>query len=109
MKKNSSQGERLESIEERCNKLRADLDMLINDVQEYIKFSNKTNITINQSDKDWDKYPMTLRPKHIEGIMNRSPRKTYEFLSKSPFHVARDGSQIFISKAVFRSWIEGSK
>jgi hypothetical protein len=56
----------------------------------------------------WNKYPPTLRPKHIEEIMGRSPRKTYEFLSKPPFHVARDGNQIFISKAVFRNWLEGT-
>ena len=57
---------------------------------------------------NWGKYPPTIRPKHIEEIMGRSPRKTYEFLSKPPFHVARDGSQIFISKAVFRNWLEGT-
>lgn len=29
---------------------------------------------------DWEQYPMTLRPKHVEEIMKMSPKKTYEFL-----------------------------
>lgn len=57
---------------------------------------------------EWDKYPPTLRPKHIQEILGRSQRKTYEFLNDAPFHVATDGREKFISKAVFREWLEGT-
>ncbi|MDF2649636.1 MAG: DNA-binding protein [Paenibacillus sp.] len=57
---------------------------------------------------DWDKYPMTLRPKHIEQIMKMSQKKTYEFLSNPPFHVAMAGREKYISKMVFRNWLEGT-
>jgi hypothetical protein len=56
---------------------------------------------------DWDKYPMTLRPKHIQEIMNMSQKKTYEFLNNPPFHVAIAGREKYISKIVFRNWLEG--
>jgi alkyl sulfatase BDS1-like metallo-beta-lactamase superfamily hydrolase len=56
----------------------------------------------------WDKYPDVLRPKHIQEIMGRSQRKTYEFLHDAPFHVAKDGRELFVSKAVFRRWLEGT-
>lgn len=51
---------------------------------------------------------MTLRPKHIEQIMKMSQKKTYEFLGDAPFHVARAGRDIYISKNVFRNWLEGT-
>ncbi|SMF88043.1 hypothetical protein SAMN05661091_4079 [Paenibacillus uliginis N3/975] len=57
---------------------------------------------------DWNDYPMTLRPKHIEQIMGMSQKKTYEFLADAPFHVARAGRDIYISKMVFRNWFEGT-
>lgn len=57
---------------------------------------------------DWDSFPMTLRPKHIEQIMKMSQKKTYEFLSNPPFHVAKAGRELYISKLVFRNWLEGT-
>lgn len=57
---------------------------------------------------DWDLYPMTLRPKHIEKIMKMSQKKTYEFLGDPPFHVAKAGRELYISKLVFRNWLEGT-
>ncbi|KAF6636561.1 hypothetical protein H6F38_04795 [Paenibacillus sp. EKM208P] len=57
---------------------------------------------------DWAQYPMTLRPKHVEEIMKMSQKKTYEFLANPPFHVARAGREIYISKLVFRNWLEGT-
>ncbi|WP_339273523.1 DNA-binding protein [Paenibacillus sp. FSL W8-0426] len=57
---------------------------------------------------NWIDYPMTLRPKHIEQIMKMSQKKTYEFLGDAPFHVARAGRDIYISKNVFRNWLEGT-
>lgn len=57
---------------------------------------------------DWAQYPMTLRPKHIEKIMKMSQKKTYEFLGDPPFHVAKAGRELYISKLVFRNWLEGS-
>ncbi len=57
---------------------------------------------------EWDEYPMTLRPKHIEKIMKMSQKKTYELLADPPFHVARAGREIYISKLVFRNWLEGT-
>lgn len=59
-------------------------------------------------DNDWAQYPMTLRPKHIEEIMKMSQKKTYDFLANPPFHVARAGREIYISKLVFRNWLEGT-
>lgn len=57
---------------------------------------------------NWNEYPRTLRPKHIQEILGRSQRKTYEFLNDNPpFHVAVDGNEKFISKTVFREWLEG--
>jgi hypothetical protein len=61
-----------------------------------------------EEQSDWDKYPMTLRPKHIEQIMKMSQKKTYEFLSDPPFHVAKAGREKYISKIVFRNWLEGT-
>lgn len=63
---------------------------------------------ITESSTDWDDYPMTLRPKHIEKIMKMSQKKTYEFLADPPFHVARAGRELYISKLVFRNWLEGT-
>ncbi|WP_138751752.1 hypothetical protein [Paenibacillus sinopodophylli] len=57
---------------------------------------------------DWTEYPMTLRPKHIEKIMKMSQKKTYEFLGAAPFHVAKAGRELYISKLVFRNWLEGT-
>lgn len=57
----------------------------------------------------WENYPPVLRPKHIQEIMGRSQRKTYEFLNDPPFHVAVDGREKFISKSVFRRWLEGEQ
>ncbi|MCU6795161.1 hypothetical protein OB236_23930 [Paenibacillus sp. WQ 127069] len=57
----------------------------------------------------WDGYPMTLRPKHIEQIMKMSQKKTYEFLGNAPFHVAKAGRELYISKLVFRDWLEGTQ
>ena len=64
--------------------------------------------TIERVNADWDRYPMTLRPKHIEQIMKMSQKKTYEFLNNPPFHVARAGRELYISKLVFRNWLEGT-
>jgi len=58
---------------------------------------------------NWSDYPKIMRPKHIEEILGISQRKTYEFLNDPPFHVAKDGKQKFISKAVFIEWLEGRK
>lgn len=66
----------------------------------------ETDIQIMVS--DWAQYPMTLRPKHIEKIMKMSQKKTYEFLGDPPFHVAKAGRELYISKLVFRNWLEGS-
>ena len=66
-----------------------------------------TVATRQTNDIDWGKYPPTLRPKHIQEILGRSQRKTYEFLQNPPFHVAVDGREKFVSKAVFRRWLEG--
>lgn len=57
---------------------------------------------------DWNKYPMTLRPKHIQEIMKMSQKKTYEFLNEAPFHIAKAGRELYISKLVFRNWLEGT-
>lgn len=59
-------------------------------------------------DTDWTQYPMTLRPKHIMEIMDMSQKKTYEFLNDPPFHVAKAGREHYISKLVFRNWLEGT-
>lgn len=56
---------------------------------------------------NWDSFPMTLRPKHIKVIMRLSQAKLYEFLADAPFHVAKAGRELYISKAVFRNWLEG--
>jgi hypothetical protein len=58
---------------------------------------------------EWAQYPMTLRPKHIQEIMKMSQKKTYEFLSEAPFHVAIAGREKYVSKLVFRNWLEGTK
>jgi hypothetical protein len=67
-----------------------------------------TTTTEQVEQNDWAQYPMTLRPKHIEAIMKMSQKKVYEFLSDPPFHVARAGREIYISKLVFRNWLEGT-
>ncbi|MFF2155784.1 DNA-binding protein [Paenibacillus chitinolyticus] len=58
---------------------------------------------------NWCDFSMTLRPKHIKDILGMSEKKMYEFLAKPPFHVARAGREIYISKLVFRNWFEGTK
>jgi pantothenate kinase len=110
MSHNFLSDQQLNEIEERYKSLQKlvmiDIESLIQEVRAYKRI---INVSPNKpSNISWDELPMTLRPKNLEGILGRSPRKTYEFLSKPPFHVARDGSQIFISKAVFRNWLEGS-
>jgi hypothetical protein len=50
---------------------------------------------------------MTLRAKHVKEIMKLSQAKLYEFLGDVPFHVAKAGRELYISKAVFRNWLEG--
>jgi hypothetical protein len=58
---------------------------------------------------DWDNYPMTLRPKHIEKILGRSQKSIYELLKEPPFHVVKAGRDLYISKSVFRKWLEGEE
>lgn len=63
---------------------------------------------MDQKNVEWEDLPTTLRPKHIQGIMHMSQKKTYEFLGHAPFHVARAGRELYVSKGVFRSWLEGT-
>lgn len=55
---------------------------------------------------NWESFPMTLRPKHVKEIMELSQAKLYEFLGDAPFHVAKAGRGLYISKTVFRNWLE---
>lgn len=82
-----------------------DVEALLRDVRAYKQKANVAPSTA--SNVDWDELPMALRPKHIESIMGISKRKVYEFLNNAPFHIVRDGHQIYISKAVFRKWLGG--
>jgi hypothetical protein len=62
-----------------------------------------------EEQNDWAKYPMTLRPKHIEEILGRSQKSIYELLKESPFHIGKAGRDIYISKSIFRKWLEGEE
>lgn len=109
MSHNFLSDQQLSEIEERYKSLQKlmmiDVDALIRDVRAYKQNARVGPSTV--SNVDWDNLPMTLRPKHIEKILGISPKKGYEFLNKAPFHVVRDGHQIYISKNVFRKWLEG--
>ncbi|CAH1055944.1 hypothetical protein [Paenibacillus pseudetheri] len=63
--------------------------------------------TTENQELNWGSFPMTLRPKHVKEIMKLSQAKLYEFLGDAPFHVAKAGRELYISKAVFRNWLEG--
>jgi pantothenate kinase len=110
MQHNFLSDQQLNEIEERYKSLQKllmiDVEALIRDVRAYKQKANVAPSAV--SNVDWDNLPMTLRPKHIEQILGISQRKVYEFLNKVPFHIVRDGHQIYISKTVFRNWIEGT-
>lgn len=102
--------QQLNEIEERYKSLQKlvtiDVGALLQEVREYKQI---TDVSPNRhSTIDWDKLPMTLRPKHIQDILGISQRKIYELLHKSPFYIVKDGQQIYISKNVFRTWLEGT-
>jgi hypothetical protein len=103
--------QQLDEIEERYKSLQKlvtmDVEALIRDVRAYKQKANVTPSTV--SNVDWAKYPMTLRPKHIEEILGRSQKSIYELLKEPPFHTVKAGREIYISKNVFRKWLEGSK
>lgn len=113
--------ERLAKMETRCQVLQQLIDIdvkaLISEIRAYKECIQGASIpeqidflgNINEvTEINWAQYPMTIRPKHIQQIMKMSQKKTYEFFAEAPFHVAKAGRELYVSKEVFRNWLEGS-
>jgi hypothetical protein len=69
--------------------------------------------------KNKEDYPLMLSPSHVQEIMNRGRKQTYDFLGEveyqvrknknPPFHLIRIGKSIKIPRDIFFNWVEGSQ
>jgi hypothetical protein len=69
--------------------------------------------------KEKNDYPLTLKPFHVQEILDISRKKTYEFLNevearvvlkrKPEFHLVKVGRLFRISRDSFFNWFNGEK